>query len=66
MPDAHGEAKVDSKQRYIEIEVEFRKLPEATQFGAECLTICCGPSPLRATRSTWAKSFGTATAASLM
>src|SRR5438270_5719095 len=38
MPDAHGEAKVESKQGYIEIEVEFRKLPEATQFGAEYLT----------------------------
>jgi hypothetical protein len=38
MPDAHGEAKVESKQGYIEIEVEFRKLPEATKFGAEYLT----------------------------
>src|SRR5438128_10227783 len=32
MPNAHGEAKVESKQGYIEIEVEFRNLPEATQF----------------------------------
>jgi outer membrane protein OmpA-like peptidoglycan-associated protein len=38
MPDAHGEAKVESKQGYIEIEVEFRNLPEATQFGGEYLT----------------------------
>jgi outer membrane protein OmpA-like peptidoglycan-associated protein len=38
MPNAHGEAKVESKQGYIEIEVEFRNLPEATQFGAEYLT----------------------------
>ena len=38
MPDAHGEAKVESKQGYIEIEVEFRNLPEATQFGTEYLT----------------------------
>ena len=38
MPDAHGEAKVESKKGYIEIEVEFRNLPEATQFGDEYLT----------------------------
>src|SRR5579863_1504575 len=38
MPSAHGQAKVESKQGYIEIEVEFRNLPEATQFGAEYLT----------------------------
>src|SRR3954470_803590 len=38
MPLAHGEAKVESKQGYIEVEVEFRNLPEATQFGAEYLT----------------------------
>jgi outer membrane protein OmpA-like peptidoglycan-associated protein len=38
MPKAHGEAKVESKQGYIEVEVEFRNLPEATQFGAEYLT----------------------------
>ena len=38
MPAAHAEAKVDSKKGYIEIEVEFRNLPEATQFGAEYLT----------------------------
>src|SRR6185369_12779883 len=38
MPAAHAEAKVESKKGYIEIEVEFRNLSEATQFGAEYLT----------------------------
>jgi outer membrane protein OmpA-like peptidoglycan-associated protein len=38
MPNAHGQAKVESKQGYIEIEVEFRNLPEASKFGAEYLT----------------------------
>jgi outer membrane protein OmpA-like peptidoglycan-associated protein len=38
MPNAHGQAKVESKQGYIEIEVEFRNMPEASQFGAEYLT----------------------------
>ncbi|MDP9113849.1 MAG: OmpA family protein [Acidobacteriota bacterium] len=38
MPAAHGEAKVESKKGYIEIEVEFRNLTEATPFGAEYLT----------------------------
>lgn len=38
MPGAHGEAKVESKKGYIEVEVEFRDIPEATQFGAEYLT----------------------------
>ena len=38
MPEAHGQAKVESKQGYIEIEVEFRNLPEANQFGVEYLT----------------------------
>ncbi len=38
MPNAHGEAKVESKQGYIEIEVGFRNLPDATQFGTEYLT----------------------------
>src|SRR5260221_13011690 len=38
MPDAHGQDKVESKQGYIEIEVEFRNLPEANQFGVEYLT----------------------------
>ena len=38
MPSAHGEAKVESKKGYIEIEVEFRNLQESSQFGAEYLT----------------------------
>jgi outer membrane protein OmpA-like peptidoglycan-associated protein len=38
MPDAHGEAKVESKKGYIEIEVEFRNMMEPTKFGAEYLT----------------------------
>jgi outer membrane protein OmpA-like peptidoglycan-associated protein len=38
MPRASGEAKVESKQGYIEIEVEFDELGPATQFGPEYLT----------------------------
>jgi outer membrane protein OmpA-like peptidoglycan-associated protein len=38
MPDAHGEAKVESRKGYTKIEVEFRDIPEATQLGAEYLT----------------------------
>jgi len=38
LPKAHGEAKVESKQGYIEIEVEFRELQPATAYGAEYLT----------------------------
>jgi outer membrane protein OmpA-like peptidoglycan-associated protein len=38
MPNAHGEAKVESKKGYIEIEVEFRNMTDATQFGGEYLT----------------------------
>jgi outer membrane protein OmpA-like peptidoglycan-associated protein len=38
MPGAHGTAKVESKKGYIEVEVEFRNMPEATGFGAEYLT----------------------------
>ncbi len=38
LPMAHGEAKVESKKGYIEIEVEFDKLQPATKFGAEYLT----------------------------
>jgi outer membrane protein OmpA-like peptidoglycan-associated protein len=38
MANAHGEAKVESKKGYIEIEVEFRNMTEPTQFGAEYLT----------------------------
>jgi outer membrane protein OmpA-like peptidoglycan-associated protein len=38
LPLSHGEAKVESKQGYIAIEVEFRNLQPATKFGAEYLT----------------------------
>ena len=38
LPGARGEAKVESKQGYIEIEVEFDDLQPATQFGPEYLT----------------------------
>ncbi len=38
MPSAHGEAKIEGKKGYTEIEVEFRDLPEAIQFGDEYLT----------------------------
>src|SRR5580704_4434373 len=38
MPNAHGQAKVESKKGYIEIAVDFRNMTEATQFGGEYLT----------------------------
>ncbi len=38
LPKSHGQAKVESKQGYIEIEVEFRELQPATAYGAEYLT----------------------------
>jgi len=38
LPTARGEAKVESKQGYIEIEVEFDGLQAATKNGAEYLT----------------------------
>ena len=38
MPKARGEAKVESKQGYIEIEVEFDKLSDPHTFGAEYMT----------------------------
>jgi len=38
MPGAHGQAKVESKQGYIAIEVEFDQLQKATSFGNEYLT----------------------------
>ncbi|OFV94234.1 MAG: hypothetical protein A3F68_08485 [Acidobacteria bacterium RIFCSPLOWO2_12_FULL_54_10] len=38
LPRARGEAKVESKQGYIEIEVEFDDLQPATQFGPEYMT----------------------------
>lgn len=38
LPGARGEAKVESKQGYVEIEVEFDDLQPATKNGAEYLT----------------------------
>jgi len=38
LPKAHGEAKVESKQGYMEIEVEFDELQSATAYGPEYLT----------------------------
>jgi outer membrane protein OmpA-like peptidoglycan-associated protein len=38
LPDARAEAKVESKQGYIEIEIEFDDLQPATQYGPEYLT----------------------------
>jgi outer membrane protein OmpA-like peptidoglycan-associated protein len=38
LPDASGEAKVESKQGFIRIDAKFRDLPLATKFGAEYLT----------------------------
>jgi len=38
LPSSSGQAKVESKQGYIEIEVEFRGLEPARKFGAEYLT----------------------------
>jgi len=38
MPDANGQAKVESKKGYIEIEVEFGNLQKPTTFGNEYLT----------------------------
>jgi outer membrane protein OmpA-like peptidoglycan-associated protein len=38
LPRARGEAKVESKQGYIEVEVEFDNLQPASQFGHEYLT----------------------------
>lgn len=38
MPKARGEAKVESKQGYIEVEVEFDNLSKPVTFGAEYMT----------------------------
>ena len=38
MPSATGQAKVESKKGYIEIEVEFAHLGQPTAFGSEYLT----------------------------
>jgi outer membrane protein OmpA-like peptidoglycan-associated protein len=38
LPNAHGQAKVESKKGYIEIEVEFDRMQPANRQGAEYLT----------------------------
>jgi hypothetical protein len=38
LPNARGEAKVESKKGYLEIEVEFDDLEPASRFGPEYLT----------------------------
>ena len=38
MPAANGEAKIESKKGYIEVEAEFRNLQRPTTFGGEYLT----------------------------
>jgi outer membrane protein OmpA-like peptidoglycan-associated protein len=38
LPESHGEAKVESKRGYIEIEAEFDRLEPASKFGPEYLT----------------------------
>src|SRR5262249_10279194 len=38
LPEARGEARVESKQGYMEIEVDFDDLQGATRFGPEYLT----------------------------
>src|SRR5438128_11411788 len=38
LPDAKGEAKVESKQGYIEIDAKFDELQPATRFGPEYVT----------------------------
>ncbi len=38
MPKAHGEAKINSKQGYLEVNAKFRDLGDPQQFGPEYLT----------------------------
>src|SRR5438046_6808352 len=38
MPAAHGDARVESKQGYMEINADFKDLQSATRFGPEFLT----------------------------
>jgi hypothetical protein len=49
LPNARGQAKVESKQGYIEIEVEFDDLQSATRFGPEYLTCDGAITPRRST-----------------
>lgn len=38
MPRAHGDARVDSKQGYLEVDAHFKNIGPASQFGQEYLT----------------------------
>ena len=56
MPNAHGEAKVESKKGYIEIEVEFRQHDATPRNSAASISLTsCGPSLRRAARPIWAR-----------
>jgi hypothetical protein len=55
LPKAHGEAKVESKQGYIEIEVEFRELQPATAYGPEYLTYVMWAVTPEGRQPIWAK-----------
>ena len=56
LPGSRGEAKVESKQGYIEIEVEFDDLQPATKHGSEYLTYVLWAITPRAARPTWVRS----------
>ena len=56
-PAARGEAKVESKQGYIEIEVEFDELQPAKKNGAEYLTYVLWAVTPEGRTPTWARSF---------
>jgi hypothetical protein len=55
LPEARGEAKVETKQGYIEIEVEFDKLQSAARFGPEFLTYVMWRLRRKAVLPTWEK-----------
>jgi hypothetical protein len=59
MPAARGEAKVESKQGYMEVEVEFDNLQSATRFGPEFLTYGMWASTPEGRGRTWTRSFST-------
>ena len=57
LPKARGEAKVESKQGYIEIEVANLMLfSPPLHTGPSTSPTCCGPSPPKAAHPTSAKS----------
>ena len=56
LPMAHGEAKVESKKGYIEIEVEFdRTAAGQPSMGPNTSPMCYGRSPRKAEHPTWAR-----------